>query len=161
MLGYIKDKLNLKKERLYKRYTELSKTHIGRNYCKLKYDYYVEPQKIKIDIIQFLERTDPTNFDLYHSCDCDFYNQINRSPYEPNIDIFINACKKEGIEKSECISMFDLERVKSIDEHNATKLTSMANTKISENKKFLKKMSEQRKKEENNDRGKKNINGGW
>jgi hypothetical protein len=158
MFGYIKDKLNLKKERLYKRYTELSTTHIGRNYCKLNYN---DITPIKIYIFEFLERTDPKYFDLYHSCDCDFYKRIKRSPYEPNIDIFINACKKEGIEKSECISMFDLERVKSIDEHNANKLTSMANTKILKNKEFLKKMSEQRKKEENNDRGKKNINSGW
>ena len=125
LFTYIKDIFNSKKNSLYSHYEELSTDNIKQKYCavyRINCFNNLVGQKKQINFDDFMKSSTNYNYD-YNRCGCSIPHNDYSNNYEPNTNVFLEACTFSHIEKNECIEMFDFNKIKDIDIRNAQKLT--------------------------------------
>jgi hypothetical protein len=108
---------------LYFNYKELMTNHIKNSNCFVFFDYNdgcgIVRAKEPIDYDTFIKK-DPEALDQYGKCVCiaDDYN------YKVSGALFMEACKKTNIDQAKCLNIFDLSKLKKINNKIAQKLTT-------------------------------------
>ena len=122
---------------LYSHYAKLSEDNIKQNHCSIENrTYKYGPYHTKIDFDSFMKLKTPLKTD-YTSCKCDVPRLGEFGEYAPDTRVFLMACEKSNIERSECLNMFDYGKVKNIDVMIAAKLTPLCNEKCVANNFYI------------------------